>query len=164
MERTTFDKVKEAYFRSRDFEGKGGIYESLGVKFIQKMVMNTAGKIGKMGGLHRCANTYFLADGRSLVNLETYRKGTRLNETLHGIQIPLNLLWIAGYLADEKYVCSGIWAGFLVLNASMVMLQRYNRARVEKVIERRLNRVGLESTMREHWSSQKATAAISEDL
>ncbi|MCF7866678.1 hypothetical protein K9L67_03390 [Candidatus Woesearchaeota archaeon] len=139
--RSAFQKIKDVYFKPKSFEKwkNGRVYEWIGAKYIQKAVMGTVGKLGRSIGRDEESGTnYFIGKQLNLDALETYERKTRFNEMLHAPQIIWNASVLVKYLGDGNYGGEVFWGSFfLALNSSCTIIQRYNRARVDNVIEKR---------------------------
>jgi len=134
--RSTFRKVTDVYFRPKFFEKSGKLYEALGVKYSQKAILGTFGKVIISIRGYKSAGEYFIGKKRDLKSLRIYEKRTKFNELIHAPQVVLNVGMLEHYISEENYGWAVFWGGLLVLNTSFVILQRYNRARVDKLIKR----------------------------
>ena len=135
-ERYSIIKATDIYFKPRSFEKSGRIYERLGIKPFRKLVIGTAGRVVKSVGFDKSAGTYFIGKG-SEKDIGAYETLARLNEVIHAPFTVFAVGIIAQKIAEENL--SGIilaGTGFL-FNGYCTMLQRYNRARAYKVLERR---------------------------
>ncbi|MBI4448178.1 hypothetical protein HY643_04300 [Candidatus Woesearchaeota archaeon] len=132
-----FQKITEWYFEPKSFEKSGKLYEYLGIKYFKKLVMGTTGKLRKMLGDGKEPSNYFIGEKRNSESLKQFEKGSRLNERIHG---PLTLFFLPllAYSLGEDHYGTAIFNGLnILLNGYLTMLQRYNRARVYNVLERR---------------------------
>lgn len=134
-DKNLFKKVADAYFKPKSFERSGKLYENLGVRYIKKAIMGTIGKVFRKRGLDKNASTYFLGNSSDLDSLREYEKGTRINELVHVPQMIGSAVGLARSISEDNYVAAAVLGTFLVLNASSTMLQRYNRAKVEKIVQ-----------------------------
>ena len=137
-ERSFWRKVTDPYFTPKSIERwrNGKIYEALGVKYVQKLVMGTVGKLLRKLGADEDAGNYFIGKIPNLEALRTFEAGTRLNELIHAPQIAWNSYELAKDLGDGNHGGAIFRGAFLLLNTSLTMLQRYNRARTYNVIKR----------------------------
>lgn len=135
-------KIAEVYFRPKAFEKSCRLYEMLGVRVFQKLVMGTIGNLAKLFKGHRTGSSfnYFVSQiDRNLKRLKRFESvGTRFNELVH-----TPLTYLTGYTAFEEFSRGDIegglyYVGFSLANAYCTMLQRYNRARVYNTIEQKL--------------------------
>ena len=128
-------KITDVYFKPKPFEKSGKLYEALGVKYVQKVVMATAGRRARKKLLDGKPSPFLIGKILDLESLETFERRTRFNEFMHA---PVLLYFFFELVTDfsrDPYEYFFILV-FALLNAPLVMLQRYNRARVEKVIEK----------------------------
>ncbi|MCX6749148.1 MAG: hypothetical protein NTW17_00170 [Candidatus Pacearchaeota archaeon] len=131
--------LTDSYFRPKSFEkrGNGLVYRMLGVKYIQKFIMETVGKAFRLMSMDDEASSYFIGEKINLKSLKDYEFGTRVNEVIHA---PFTVFF--GYLLlndlndgnPTKLALDGLG---LLINSSCTMLQRYNRARVQNVVQKR---------------------------
>ncbi len=138
LQKSFLTRIADSYFAPKQFERwkNGRVYELLGVKYVQKVIMGTIGAWSRKKGGGEFACAYFIGRRVNLSSLNTYESGTRLNETIHA---PLVLL--CGYLTFSQlgtgeYVSATISGVATVVNVACTMLQRYNRARVYRVLEK----------------------------
>jgi len=135
-DRSVLRKVTDIYFKPKFFEKSGKLYETLGVKYVQKAIMGTAGRVLRAIGIDKISGNYFIGKKRDLESLKSYENGTRINELIH---TPLTIILAnntINSLAEENYGNAAVTGVIGLVNAGCTMLQRYNRARVDKVIER----------------------------
>ena len=127
-------RIADVYYKPKSFEKSGRLYEALGVKYVQKAVMGTFGKIFRKAGFGDIAGPYFIGETPDLSSLKTYEYWTKFNETIHAVP----LIWYTNGLIHDfgKDIPSDVIDALGILSlGALTMLQRYNRARVEKVIE-----------------------------
>ncbi len=138
--RTAFRKVTDLYFKPKFFEKKGNIYRALDIKPFQKLLMGTAGRLLRMDNVDNTPGTYFIGKDKSVKSLKQHEGLARINEIIHA---PISI--VTGYglvngLAEGNYgAAAGNALGFAI-NTYYIMLQRYNRARIYDVIERKEER------------------------
>ncbi len=115
--------LSERYFRPKPVEFDGKPYEWLGVVRFKRLLMRFA------SAAPWTTSFYFLG-GRSLEDVRVFEKRSRLSEVIHLVP-----LFVAGV---------GAWRGSWVLGAVVFatnfhcfLLQRYNRIRVYRVLNRR---------------------------
>ncbi|HLC52822.1 MAG TPA: hypothetical protein VJI98_06260 [Candidatus Nanoarchaeia archaeon] len=134
--------MSDVYFEPKSFERSGRLYESLGVRYFKKLVMGTMGRLGKKIGKHRFANNYFLGqEDRSVDALKRFDTGTRFNEGVHLFFSLYSSIDAAYNFIVDKPGVAMFMAGLTIFNASSIMLQRYNRARIYNTIEQKLEKV-----------------------
>jgi hypothetical protein len=118
----------EGYFRPRAFEREGRTYEYLGVRIFKKLMLNRISTI---------LNASLRFSGRldSLKQLET---ATRAAETAHAIVFLMMLLPTA-YALTKGWLDAAGWMMLfnIPLNMYPVMLQRYNRMRLQRLMQKR---------------------------
>lgn len=139
-EEREYQKLSDIYFKPKPFERwkNGQIYEWLGAKYIKKIIMGTAGKLLKLLGADKYSSNYFLGKEQNIEALRAYERQTRFNEIIHApltISTGYNLLKSLG---EEKYAESITWGILFLVNSSCTIFQRYNRVRVNNIIEKKL--------------------------
>lgn len=120
--------LKSSYFICYPFEAEGKIYRYLGVDYFRKiLVLSGWEKSRKKETPIR----------RSLILLEYYEYRTRASEFGHGI-IAIIIVLITIYVGITYSFKETVWLIFLniFLNIYPIMLQRYNRPRVLRVINK----------------------------
>ena len=131
-------KLADDYFKPKSFEKSGRLYEALGVRGFQKLYFMTLGKL--VEGL--CGQKPGLSD-ISDESLENYENFTRGLEMIH---LPLAAVCsplVIRLFANGDYKLGAINLAIQALvNYYPIMLQRYNRARVYRILERRKARRG----------------------
>ena len=141
------NKISNAYFKPKSFEkwGNGKVYEILGIKQVKKVVVGTIGKYFKQFNENlylkepEDKDGYFIRKP-DLDSLKSFERGTRVNEKIHNLGIGVGSLGLATSLyldLPEGVLVSGT---FLLLNSYLTMLQRYNRTKVQKLIDKKQNR------------------------
>jgi hypothetical protein len=121
-------ELKSSYFNSNPFESEGKIYKYLGVDFFRKsLVLSGWEKSRKKETPIR----------KSLILLEYYEYRTRASEFGHTI-IAIIVAIITLYVGMIYSFKESLWLIFLniFLNIYPIMLQRYNRPRVRRVINK----------------------------
>lgn len=136
-DRGTFERATDRYFKPKSFERSGRLYEALGVRYAKKIVMGTFGKARKIAGDGERTSNYFIGQGfnRNLRSLKKFELYTRVNETIHAPQIIWNSYNLGKNIVEGNYGAAAIYAGILLVNTYMTMLQRYNRARIYNTID-----------------------------
>ena len=135
-ERNPVIKATDIYFRPKFFEKSGKIYEWLGVKPFRKLVMGSVGRAFKAAGGGSLPGTYFIGKGDDK-DIGAYETLARINEAVH---MPLMVLassdLASSITGGDIWKIVGASAGVL-LNGYCTMLQRYNRAKAYKILEKR---------------------------
>ncbi len=131
------------YFTPKSWERwrKGKVYKLAGVNVARKILMGTVGKLLKITGKGNRPSNYFIGSRKSNEDIKEYIRGTRFNETVHGlIGVPMSLL---GFLESAKKIFSEPDTNSIIIsvlflsNTYLIMMQRYNRARCYDVLEHR---------------------------
>lgn len=120
----------EFYFKPKKWEGTGRIYELLGVLIFKKIVVKLGRKTGQNASK---PNNYYLWN-KSLEGIKEFERKTRSNEIMHlaGMLIPAIGLF---KVEDDLTMQIILWA-VLIINIHPFLLQRYNRIRIYKTINR----------------------------
>lgn len=115
-------------FNSFPFEKEGEIYKYLGVQFYRKLLVKSGWerKRKKEAPIRK-----------SLDSLRFYEYKTRGSEFGHGI-IAIIVMAITIYVCITYSVIEGMWliATNVLLNVYPMIVQRYNRPRIRKVIKK----------------------------
>ncbi|MFC1698067.1 hypothetical protein ACFL1H_07015 [Nanoarchaeota archaeon] len=131
---TLYHKIQELYFGPKFFE-RGKFYEYLGVKPIKKLFMYPGTKLHTYLTKKFCnkklTTNYILSDERDLESLKEFNSGTKFNEIIHGGW----LYYFGTATLLGKCELSNEMIFFHVLNTAILMVQRYNRARVYNTID-----------------------------
>ena len=126
--------VAEAYFSPKQFEKDGRIYKLLGVRKF-KRYMPTSGDL-VINHLRKSSGKG-LINGSTTKDLHRYERYTRLFEATHlGFGVPLTGLVIDAVLQNRLDAAAIITTMNIAGNIYPVMVQRYNRARLYRTIER----------------------------
>jgi hypothetical protein len=147
------NKVADLYFSPKSFEQSCVLHEMLGVRITKKVVLGTWGailkKMAEIKGDDDFCGKYFIGENRTLESLAEFEKETRFNETAHIIPALCNafsFLLLSSIGGDNL----GIFFGTLgLLNFSLIVLQRYNRARIYNTINES-NRIYAEKYKAKH--------------
>jgi hypothetical protein len=136
----TLVEILNAYFSPKPFEKDGVIYKALGVPHFKQSLMKTIGKYfqSKKTTLEQ-GNGYCL-DGHLKKDLQVSEQWTRLYESIHVGAIVLTNLPVAissliNWESPTAFKATIIASAF-ILNAYCIMLQRFNRGRLLKVIDK----------------------------
>ena len=115
------------YFTPKPFEKDGKVYEQLGIKPLEKLVV--------MIGTHFNSTPYFLKDF-SISSLTHYEMNTRFFESTHlkGFGALVVAAVIVSPLTREGAAIAIAGAG---MNLALVALQRYNRSRIYSIYDRK---------------------------
>lgn len=150
--RSFLRKAADLYFEPKSFEKweNGRLYEYLGARYVQKAVMGTVGKLTSKIVSSEKGDNYIIGRRHDIKSLKRFEWRTRFNETVH----TFGEAWIVGWALLINYKCydfakelekgnydiTMILGTGLLLNGALVMLQRYNRARVHNIIEKKEKR------------------------
>lgn len=120
--------ILDLYFAPKFFEKNGLIYKLLGVH-IFKRFLPTGGDI-----ISRITKTRTIENGKT-ETLKRYEKYTRIYEAIH-------LTAFVGYIALIMINLSLYWVVMwvvlnLLINVYPIMVQRYNRGRIYKILQKR---------------------------
>lgn len=99
--------------------------------------MGTVGKTSRAIGLDEETNGYFIGKKLNLEALEKFSSYTRINELVHAPWVPFLGYETAKSLSEGNYGNAIFNGTFLLLNTSCIMLQRYNRVKVNDAIDRK---------------------------
>ncbi len=119
----------DRYYRPKEFEKSGRIYEMLGVLLLRKLL--------RRGPLHLSAPALEYSGRRE--HLPTLERETRTAESVHLLSFLSSFLLIA-YAHYKGWLDLAVWLMLynVLINIYPIMLQRYNRVRLEKVIRHSL--------------------------
>jgi hypothetical protein len=123
---TLKSKFDSAYYKTKDWEKKGKIYESFGINIFRKLLVLVGWE-----KLNKKANPV-KNDLESLIHLE-YR--TKQSELGHLI-IFFIVLGFTIYVALKFTFAESLWLLFLniIFNVYPILLQRYNRPRLQRAL------------------------------
>lgn len=123
----------DLYFRPKRIEKwkNGRLYELLGINAFKRVCVH----IGHTFGW----DNFFIDDGRQ-EGLKAYEKRTRINEAIHAPPTLLLTYLIISFLVEGKYIGAAIIGPLWLLNALPTALQRYNRVRIESVLQRKASK------------------------
>lgn len=124
-----FKNLKEWYFEIKEREQFWKIYEYIGIKQWKKIVMSTAGKL-----LPRRPNNYYITIPNQQ-NIEQFEDWTKYNEKQHLLSFLYSIPWLVATIW-LKSDFSLLFAALIIQNLYLIMLQRYNRWRIQKVKSR----------------------------
>ena len=129
-------RLIELYLTPRFWERNGKLYKFLGIKVFKKYVPTSGDYVRRRFGA-----TLLI---KNIEDVREYEKNTRVLELAHItfflVTVPLMVLYLI--LGAVGPFWSLVVVNLLV-NIYPVMLQRYNRARIYKIIARYDNRDGL---------------------
>ncbi len=120
----------ERYYSVKDFERTGRVYELLGVRIIKKLVYS--GPFRVFSPTMRLSK---FSEGLDAPNLRHLEYESRKGEASHVFVFALILPFV-GYAALRGWFDAVVWlmAFNVVLNLYPVMLQRYHRGRLQRLL------------------------------
>lgn len=118
-----------AYYTSRPFERTGAVYERIGIRRVKRLL--------RRGPLRVLSPTLRLPRERTLPALRNLDNEMRKAETAHVITL-LSMLPVAGYALVKGWLDAGTWMLLfsLLINVFPILLQRYNRIKLQELIRR----------------------------
>lgn len=124
--------LPEQYYATKDFERTGRVYELLGVRLFKWLVYR--GPFRVFSPNMRLSRFSEGRDPHTLRRLEHY---TREGEASHVLVFVL-VLPFAGYAALRGWLDAVVWlmAFNVILNIYPVILQRYHRNRLQKLLQK----------------------------
>ena len=140
--KSIWQKIKDVYFEPKGFEKweNGRIYEWVGTRKIKTYLIRDR----EIEEGNRLRNNYFLQN-RSVEGLEDFIKETRFNEGTHLSQAIIFISSISGIyvlfgfgIAQTAVAMPSILGAMASLHP--IMIQRYNRTRIDNIIERMKSR------------------------
>ncbi len=120
--------LSERYFRPKTIEFDGKPYEWLGVVQFKRMLMRFISVDPP-----RWAMNFYVLGGRSLEDVRVFEKRSRLSEVIH---LPALFCALAAAWQGSWVLGTVVFAA----NFHCFLLQRYNRIRVYRVLNRRADR------------------------
>jgi len=141
------------YFMPKQFEKSGRIYELAGVRFYQRLYLATYGKtaeviISIISRKKTKIYSFKALGGRE--KLESFETITRQVETIHvlfGIAFSVMTAFKAPFAQPPhlaRFLCGAIATNILV-NIFPILLQRFNRARLYRLIGREQEKESLDT-------------------
>ena len=122
----------EHFYRSKTFEKNGRLYEQLGVRHFKRFVVNGE----YMNRIVRLFKPNFKVI-RDVASMTHWLSVTRLKEAGHIVHFVMTLPAL-GYVLARGYHLSTICLVVLniLLNIYPIMTQRYNRFRIQRILEK----------------------------
>lgn len=130
------------WFRTKSFEKGGRVYELLGVRQYKKGLIKALRFFGRKRENELNGTNYFVGEDLSAKSLEEYDSETRNNELLHTLGFIGGTALSYGYLSQVQNKWGALaWCATAIpwtLNElAIVLTQRYNRARIYSILERK---------------------------
>jgi hypothetical protein len=120
----------DLYFRPRGFERSGRLYRWLGVRVFKRELMKYV-RVDSAGAL---SNAYLLT-GRRPADIESFELRTRRSEMIHLCGLTFAVAFLALGIVGSRIMF--IPAAILfIANFHCFILQRFNRARMLRVLDR----------------------------
>jgi hypothetical protein len=129
------------------FERSGFVYKILGVEIFRMVILATVGKFVSLLRKREALYTYFVTNPLSIKSIQRTEVWSRFNEIVH-----FALIFVTFFIGRTIYL-KGHKSGAallglcVLLNIYLVMLQRYNRVklvRMMELLERRAKRTPIE--------------------
>lgn len=124
----------DLYFDPKPWERTGKIYEALGIRGFKRLIPDTGDlrsrKVKKETG------KYLWINSREYGELFHHERQTRINESIHLTFLFGTYPLMEMGFAANPWLGAGISAINLVVNAYPLMLQRYNRSRLYRAMEK----------------------------
>ncbi|HEX8990048.1 MAG TPA: hypothetical protein VF784_00080 [Anaerolineales bacterium] len=117
------------YYTSKPFERTGQVYERMGIRLVKRFL--------RRGPLRVLSPTLRLPTERTLPALRNLENEMRKAETAHAITF-LCMLLVVGYALVQGRLDAGLWMLLfsIVINIYPILLQRYNRIKLQELIRR----------------------------
>ena len=124
------ETLADRWFRPKAFERDGRLYRWLGVVAFKRVLTSAM----KPDPASPTGNAYVLG-GRSLEHVRQFERKSRRSEAIHLAGLAMGLLFLVlGAVFGDGLLIAGIIV--VAANFHCFALQRYNRARVWRVLER----------------------------
>ena len=117
------------------FERSGLVYKMLGVEIFKQVILATVGRFVSLLRKREALYTYFVTSPLSIKSIERTEAWSRFNEIVHLVLIIITFfigraIYLKGYKAGAVLLGLGV-----LLNIYLVMLQRYNRLKLVRMME-----------------------------
>jgi hypothetical protein len=123
------------YFKPKRFERCGSVYKILGVEVFRQVILATVGRFVSLLRKREALYTYFVTNPLSIKSVRRTESWSRFNELVH-IALIFITFFIGRAIYFKGYKAGAMLLGFCVLlNIYLVMLQRYNRVKLARMIE-----------------------------
>jgi hypothetical protein len=133
--RNPFVTALDFYFIPKRFERSGLVYEILGVESFRKVILATVGVFVLALRKKEALYTYFVTNPLSIKSIQRTEAWSRLNEIVHLVLIFITF-FIGRAVYLKGYKSGAVLLGFVILlNIYLIMLQRYNRVKLVKMME-----------------------------
>ncbi len=117
------------YYSIKPFEGTGQVYERLGIRLFKRLV--------RRGPFSIFSPTLRFSEDKSTAALQHLEREMRKAEAGH-VVIFMSVLLFIGYALLRKWFDAVGWmlAFNVIINGYPIMLQRYNRIKLQELIQR----------------------------
>ena len=122
--------LAERWFRPKTFETDGRLYRWLGVVAFKRLLMRV---VRKSPAKPNTVNSHVLG-GRSLRHVREFEIKSRRSELIHLVGLAMGILCLGLRAIDDRLIIAAIIA--FALNFPCFALQRFNRARIYRVLQR----------------------------
>jgi uncharacterized protein (DUF2062 family) len=123
------------YFLPKRFEHSGLFYKILGVEIFRQVILATVGAFVLALRKKEALYTYFVTNPLSIKSIRRTEAWSRFNEVVHLALIFITFL-IGRAIYLKGYKSGAVLLGLVVLlNIYLVMLQRYNRVKLVRMME-----------------------------
>ena len=122
--------LAERWFRPKKFETDGHLYRWLGVVAFKRLLMRV---VRKSPAKPNTVNSHVLG-GRSLRHVREFEIKSRRSELIHLVGLAIGILCLGLRAIDDRLIIAAIIA--FALNFPCFALQRFNRARIYRVLQR----------------------------
>lgn len=136
-EESLMQRVREGYFAQKNFESEA-LYRRLGVTVFKKYLPN-GGDIA----VRRGAYSGMPSTGTRIERMQALEQLSRRSEGIHvgGFAVYSALMIVAEKMLVTPPVLSAAYGGLNILvNVYPIMLQRYNRVRINRITQKHQNR------------------------
>jgi hypothetical protein len=132
--------LAERWFRPKKFETDGPLYRWLGVVAFKRLLMRV---VRRSPAKPNTVNSHVLG-GRGLRHMREFEAKSRRSELIHLVGLAMGILCLAFRAIDGRLTIAAFIA--FALNFHCFALQRFNRARIYRVLQRASanNRISLE--------------------
>lgn len=128
--------LPESYYEIKNWENEGKIYEKIGIKQFRKALTDVAKRVDKENNSKKFENNYFIWSSK-IEDLETLITLQKENEAWHLFVEIIGRSYTIYELLEYNSVSIVHNIIITIINTYPLFLQRYNRARILKVIEKK---------------------------
>jgi hypothetical protein len=133
--RNPFLTVLDFYFLPKRCERNGLVYKILGVEIFRQIILTTVGAFVLALRKKEALYTYFVTNPLSIKSIQRTEAWSRFNEVVH-IALTFVTFFIGRAIYLKGYKSGAVLLGLVVLlNIYLVMLKRYNRVKLVRMME-----------------------------